>query len=121
MLESDVAVVYALWGVENIDGEDFEIWRQLPQTLFTEDGTLQYNFDFTLVDISVFMDGDFNLDLLGANYTDDWVIRVVVIPAQFQDTGRVINDFSDYHEVAKRFGITPKPVDDKYKNINRPN
>ena len=115
MLDSDVALVYALWGEE--DG--LEIWRQLPQSIFTVDGLLQYNFDFTVVDVSVFMEADFDMDVLGANYTDDWLFRVVVIPAQFQN-GRMANDFADYYEVVERFGLTANPVDVKYKNIVRP-
>ena len=49
-LSSDVALVYFLWDVVEIDGSDFEVWRQLPQSVLTQDGTLQYNFDFSMKD-----------------------------------------------------------------------
>ncbi len=120
MLESDVAIVYALWGTETVDGQELEIWRQLPQTVFTDDGLLLYNFDFTVSDVSVFMESDFPLTVLGPNLTDDWIFRVVVIPSQFNDNGRVSTDFSNYYEVVERFGLVHKPVDEKYKNIQRP-
>ncbi|MDN5213607.1 hypothetical protein QQ020_16160 [Fulvivirgaceae bacterium BMA12] len=120
MLDSDVALVYALWDTETVDGEELEIWRQLPQNIFTDDGLLQYNFDFTVSDVSVFLDAEFPLSTLGPNFTDDWVLRVVVIPAQFENNGRLATDYSDYRAVAERFGLTVNPVPDKYKKIKRP-
>lgn len=120
MLESDVAVVYALWGTEIVEGTELEIWRQLPQTVFTDNGLLQYNFDFTIADVSVFLESEFPLSTLGPDLTDDWVIRVVVLPAQFENNGRIATDFSDYYKVVEEFGLVNKPVDDKYKNIPRP-
>ncbi len=120
MLESDVAIVYALWGTETVNGTDLEIWRQLPQTVFTDDGLLLYNYDFTVSDVSVFMESDFSLSVLGPNLTDDWIFRVVVIPAQFHDNARTTTDFSNYYEVVEKFGLVNKPVDAKYKNIERP-
>lgn len=117
MLDSDVVLVYFLWGVDN----DLEIWRQLPQTLLLEEGTLLYNFDFTTNDVVVFMDADFNMDVLGANYTDEWVARVVVVPAQFADNGRIAGvDFSDYFAVKSHFNLPDIEVDEKYKSIVRP-
>lgn len=115
MLDSDVALVYALWGEEN----GLEIWRQLPQSIFTLDGIVQYNYDFTTADISVFMEADHDLNILGPSFKDDFIIRVVVIPAQFQN-GRTTNNYSDYYKVIEDLGITYKPVDSKYKNITRP-
>lgn len=102
-LDSDVAIVYLLWGVETIDGEDVEIWRQLPQNILTENGILQYNFDFTKYDVRLFLDAEFSLDELTAIDTDQWVARVVVVPGDFWNTGRI--DFSDYHEVQEILGL----------------
>ncbi|MDX1627695.1 MAG: collagen-like protein [Fulvivirga sp.] len=115
-LNSDVALVYFLWGVENIEGEDVEIWRQLPQTLLTENGTLQYNYDFTKYDVRLFLDADFSLDLLTANDTDEWIVRVVVVPGDFWNTsGRKAIDFSDYYEVKEKFGLPD--IDKSYDNL----
>lgn len=94
MLESDVMLVYFLWDIQ--DG--VEIWRALPQTLYFADGVLAYNFDFTKFDASVFLDGTVDFDGLGADYTDNWIARVVVVPAQFVN-GRTAIDFSDYDQV----------------------
>ncbi|MEO1254127.1 MAG: hypothetical protein AAFY41_04445, partial [Bacteroidota bacterium] len=77
MLESDVMLVYFLWEVTE---ENIEVWRAIPQTLYLTDGILEYNFDWTRFDASVFLDGTINLDMLGADFTDNWIARVVVVP-----------------------------------------
>jgi len=104
MLESDVALVYFLWEVDD-DGN--EIWRLLPQGVFTPDGLLQYNFDFTRLDASVFLDAEFNLDLLGASYLENWIARVVVVPGQFN--GRI--DYTDYNTVKSTFKLKEIELD----------
>lgn len=103
MLDSDVALVYFLWEVTN-DG--VEVWRALPQTLYFNDGTLVYNYDFTKFDVSVFLDGTVNFDGLGANSTDNWIARVVVVPGQF--AGRI--DYSDYEAVKEHFNLSPSKL-----------
>ncbi len=100
MLDSDVMLVFFLWDVQ--DG--VEVWRALPQQLFLQEGILMYNFDHTKFDANLFLDGTVNLDLLGADYTDNWIARVVVVPAQF--TGRASVDYSDYNQVKKAFGLS---------------
>jgi len=112
-LNSDVALVYLLWDIQEIDGEDVEIWRALPQTLLTSDGLLQYNYDFTKYDVRLFLDAEFSLDLLTAIDTDEWVVRVVVVPGDFWSaSGRI--DTSNYYEVAEALGL---PKLSKHKSI----
>ena len=106
-LASDVALAYLLWGVENVDGEDLEIWRPLPQTVLTEFGTLIYNYDFTLNDVRIFLDADFSLDQLGAIDTDDWVARVVVVPGDFWASGRIDSTIG-YYELIEMLDIQHK-------------
>jgi len=105
-LDSDVALVYLLWGVEtDSNGDPIEIWRQLPQTIFHPMGLLLYNYDFTLSDVRLFLDGEFNLDGLGAIDTDDWVVRIVVVPGEFWASGRSSIDHSDYQAVVEAYGL----------------
>ena len=73
----DVTLVYILWEQDN--GTD--IWRLLPQVLEFPEGQLQYNYDFTQTDVSIFLDGTINFNILGSEWTQDQVFRVVVIPA----------------------------------------
>ncbi|RJE74962.1 MULTISPECIES: hypothetical protein [Reichenbachiella] len=95
MLDSDVMMVYLLWEITD-DGT--EIWRALPQSLYFTDGILSYNFDFTKYDARVFLDGTVDLDGLGADLTDNWIARIVVLPAQFVNA-RTKLDYTDYNQV----------------------
>lgn len=99
---SDVALVYLLWEVDEVTGN--EIWRQLQQTLIIPEGILQYNFDFTPFDVNLFMDADFDLGILGAQDTDDWVVRVVVVPGDFVG-GRKAGAEISYQELEEKLGL----------------
>lgn len=101
MLDSDVMLVYLLW---EITENGTEVWRLLPQTLYLADGIVSYNYDFTKFDASVFMDGTVNLDALGADFTDNWIARVVVVPGQFN--GRSVIDYSDYNAVKEHLNLS---------------
>lgn len=117
MYNSDVVLVYLWYGIEEVDGEEVEIWRQLPHVEFVDpDGILQYHFDFTTKDVRLFLNANFDLALLDASYTDQWIARVVIVPGEFWDSGRI--DFSDYYAVKKALGL---PELDKSRNsIRRP-
>ncbi|MEQ8469934.1 MAG: hypothetical protein RIC35_02045 [Marinoscillum sp.] len=107
-LNSDVALVYFLWDTYTTDtNEEVEVWRQLSQNILTDDGVLQYNYDFSKYNVLLFMDAEFPLDMLGAADTDNWVVRVVVVPGGFWNSGRV--DFSDYKKVEEALGLPEIP------------
>jgi hypothetical protein len=105
-LESDVTLVYFLWEIEE---NGTEIWRPLPMTLFLQQGILQYSFDFTRNDVSVFMEANFPLNSLGANLTDDWIIRVVVVPGLFGTNGRYLApvNYDNYNNVKEYYNLQP--------------
>lgn len=109
MLESDMVLVYFLY--DYFEDEDLDLWRALPQTEFTDFGTLIYNFDFTLFDVNLFMDANFDLNLLGARYTDNWIARVVVVPGQFTN-GRTADpvDYKDYKAVMDYYNLTEENI-----------
>jgi hypothetical protein len=113
-LSSDVALVYLLWDVVEVDGVDTEVWRQIPQTILTNEGTLQYNFDFSLVDVRLFMDASFDMALLGAMDTDDWFARVVIVPGDFWSSGRLKSGEIQYNDLKEMLGLpelaVPKTV-----------
>jgi hypothetical protein len=101
---SDVALVYLLWDAYTTNsGEEVEVWRPLNQTLLTEDGTLMYKYDYSKYDAKIFLEADYSLDLLGAIDTDNWIVRVVVVPGDFWNSGRV--DISDYQAVEELLGL----------------
>ena len=104
-VDSDVALVYLLWDVTTDgNGNDLEVWRQVPQTILTSSGLLQYNFDFTKFDVHLFLAAEFDLGLLQPIDTDDWIVRVVVVPGTFWG-GRSGVDHSDYNAVKEAYGL----------------
>jgi len=74
---TDIIVAYILAG--EFEGKD--IWEPLPQTLFFNDGTLLYGYNYTLVDVGFFLDGTVNLDFLDVDFTQNITFRVAVLPA----------------------------------------
>lgn len=104
-LNTDVTLVYFLWDVqEGNGGEQIDVWRPLPQSVFIDGGTLLYNFDHTLADVKLFLDGTVDLDALTAIDTDDWIVRIVIVPAEFWN-GRSSIDFADYNSVVEAFDL----------------
>ena len=97
-------LVYLLW---EVDEDNREIWRLLPQGVFTPDGLLQYNFDHTQFDASVFLEAEFNLNLLGPSYLENWIARVVVVPAN--TIGRI--DYNDYDAVKAQYDLKATELD----------
>lgn len=108
--ESDAVLVYRLVGVDN----NRDIWRQLPQTYFFQEGVLMYNFDYTITDFAIFLDGPIDYALLPDEWSRDQVFRVIVLPSDFP-TSRI--DFSNYEEVTKMLGIS----DEDFQKVERKN
>jgi len=79
----------------------------LPQTYFLEGGALQYNFDFTFFDVLIFLDGTIDFATLDASYTQNQVLRIVVVPAAFATSGV---DLSNMNAVMKSLDLTPNDV-----------
>lgn len=102
---SDMILVYHLYDV--VDGAD--VWRLMPQTYyFDAGGELDYNFDFTRYDVSIFLDANFDLNTLSSGWTQNQTFRIVVIPAYFGKSGTV--DFNDYHATLKAYNIDPLKI-----------
>lgn len=85
VFESDAVLVYLLWDqAENPDGGDpIDIWRLLPQTRILDQGLLQYNYDHTFLDVTIFLESDFDLGTLLPGDTDNQIFRIAVVPASF--------------------------------------
>ncbi len=83
-----MVLVYLL---EETTADGLDVWSLLPQTFFTADGTLIYNFDHTAVDVSVYLFADFDLDFLGPEFTNNQIFRVAVVPADFAQSVDVFN------------------------------
>jgi len=79
VLDSDVIIAFVL--EDFIEQDDLEVWRQLPITEFNSRGTLLFDFDFTLVDVRIFLDANYNLSV--SDGFEGVLIRAVHIPANF--------------------------------------
>lgn len=75
--ESDVMLAYVL--EDYLEDDDLAVWRQLPITEFNDRGTLLFDFDFTLVDICIFLDADYQLG--AEDEFEQTLIRAVHVPA----------------------------------------
>lgn len=85
VFESDLVLVYILFEqTDDPDGGDpIDVWRLLPQTRILDQGLLQYNYDHTFFDVSIFLESDFDLSTLPAGDTDNQIFRIAVVPAEF--------------------------------------
>ena len=109
VFESDVVLVYLLWGqTEDGNGDAVDIWRLLPQTRLLDQGILQYNYDFTFFDVNIFLEADFDISILPAGDTDNQVFRIAVLPAEFAAGSKL--DRSNVKAVMNTLGVTEKDV-----------
>lgn len=89
--DTDVVLVYMLW--EQADGLD--VWRLMPQTILLPDGVLQYNFDYTVADVQIFLEGTTDFNQLLPAETNNQIFRIAVLPADFAAKKTVdINDIN---------------------------
>ncbi len=83
VFETDVVLVYLLFNqTEDSNGDPVDIWRLMPQTRILDQGLLQYNFDYTFFDVTMFLEADFDLATLMPGDTDNQVFRIAVLPAE---------------------------------------
>ncbi|MGJ8550369.1 hypothetical protein [Winogradskyella wichelsiae] len=99
VFENEVVLVYRLWDVTD---NGLDVWRLLPQTIFFDDGSdLVYNYDFTQKDVIVSLDSSSNLNNLGAEWTQNQIFRVIIVPASELDN----IDTSDFNSVINTTNI----------------
>lgn len=87
--DSDIVMVYLLWEQVEISGQTRDVWRALPQSIVLQEGILQYNFDYTVEDVQIFLDGDIDFNTLLPAEKDNQVFRIAVLPADFVDNKNI--------------------------------
>ena len=110
VFDSDVVLAYVL--EDYLPDEDLEVWRQLPLTEFNSSGTSIINFDYTFVDVRIFMDANYNL-----GSTDEYsglLIRAVHVPAGFISNQKAL-ELSE----AKSYSEVEKILDGKIRSLNK--
>src|SRR5690606_32910749 len=104
VFESDAVLVYRYMGSVNLDGGDSaDLWSQIPQNFFLPEGTIQYVFEHTFVDVELFIDGNFDLSTLSTEYTDNQIFRIVFVPSQFAEASKM--DLANIDNVMSALGI----------------
>jgi len=106
--DSDVILIYRLSGLIN---STTPIWQQIPRTLYTSKGELDYDFDFSKSDFTIYAGGNYDLSLT-PEFLNNQTFRIVIIPGAFSNTGKSVSkpDFSDYNEVIKAYNIDDSNV-----------
>jgi hypothetical protein len=108
VFESDIVLVFILWDqTEDSNGEAVDIWRLLPQTRILNQGILQYNYDHTFLDASIFLESDFDLGTLAPRDTENQVFRIAIMPADYA-SGKL--DRSNIASVMQTLGVTEKDI-----------
>ncbi|WBL23590.1 hypothetical protein [Zunongwangia sp. HRR-M8] len=103
---SDAVLVYLL--EKEDDGKD--VWTLLPQTFYLEGGgQMQYNYNHTLDDVNIYLQGNIALETLGEDFTVDQTFRIVIVPSGVLAKNNNI-DISDYKAVMKASNIRENAV-----------
>ena len=107
VFESDIVLVYILWD-QTDDAEPVDIWRLLPQTRLLDQGILQYNYDHTFFDVSIFLEADFDRETLQPGDTDNQVFRIAIVPAEYGQGARF--DRSNLQQVMELLDVEEKDI-----------
>ena len=99
---SDVILVYRLTGT--ISGST-PIWQSIPRTLYTTQGELDYDFDFSREDFTIYAGGNYNLALT-PEFLNNQTFRIVIVPAAFSKSITT----TDYFSVLKALNIEENQV-----------
>ncbi|WP_127136982.1 collagen-like protein [Flagellimonas oceanensis] len=104
VFESDAVLVYRHDGLIDLnDGSTADAWTQIPQNYFLNEGTIQYVFAHTFVDLELFIDGNFDLSGLSTDFTDDQLFRIVFVPSEFAQSADF--DASNIDNVMSKLNI----------------
>lgn len=100
----DVLLVYRLSGT--IDSKT-PIWQQIPRTIYFVGSTneLDYDFDFSVKDYSIYAKGNYNLSTTPA-YLNDQTFRIVIVPGELSKN---INS-KDYISVMSDLNLSENQV-----------
>ncbi len=102
---SDNLLIYRMTGTIN---STTPIWQLIPRTLYLTQGQLDYDYDFSKVDFTIYAGGNYDISTTPA-YLTNQTFRVVVIPGYFSNKMKTV-DTSDYNAVIKAYNIDDSNV-----------
>lgn len=114
IFDTDIVLVYILW---KQDGAT-DIWRLLPQTIVlkteyensSETDVLQYNFDYTVFDVQIFLEGTVDFSTLLPAEWQNQTFRIAVLPASSLAEKSV--DINDFNSILKASGLKLNTIKD---------
>jgi hypothetical protein len=107
----DMTLIYILWDeVPGNNGGTVDVWRLLPQTVYTSFGEFQYNYDATNGDARIFLDApsSFDFNNLSAADLNNQTFRIVVLPVEHQNNPLL--DITDYNSVMNLAGLSNSDI-----------
>lgn len=99
--DADVILIYRLSGI--IDSQT-PIWQLIPRTLYLDQGELDYDYDFSKEDFTIYAGGTYNLALT-PSYIQQQTFRIVIIPGYFSGKPSKVVDKNDYNAVIEAYNI----------------
>lgn len=99
---SDVVLIYRLSGTINSSSP---IWQPIPRTLFLTQGELDYDFDFSKEDFTIYAGGTYNLSLT-PQYLNNQTFRIVIVPGSFSTSV----DISNYNAVMSALNVNESQI-----------
>ena len=103
--DSDNILIYRLSGT--IDPQT-PIWQLIPRTLYLNEGELDYDYDFSPVDFTIYAGGTYDLEQT-PQYLDNQTFRIVIIPGYFSNRSTAV-DLNDYNAVIQAYGIDESKI-----------
>ncbi len=104
IFDSDNILIYRMAGTVNATTP---VWQLIPRTLFLNEGELDYDFDFSRVDFTIYAGGTYNLATT-PQFIQNQTFRIVIIPGYFSKNHEL--DFNDYNSVIKAFNFDDSKV-----------
>ncbi len=104
--DSDIVMVYILWEQVETNNGVLDVWRALPQTVFLQEGVIQYNFDYSVGDVKIFIEETVGNLLPGE--TENQTFRIAVIPAIEYENKSI--DLQNFNSVLKSLNLSDDSI-----------
>ncbi|MGJ8683561.1 MAG: dihydrolipoamide dehydrogenase [Nonlabens sp.] len=111
VFDTDMTLIYILWDeVPGNNGGTVDVWRLLPQTVYTDFGEFQYNYDATNGDATIFLDAPSTFDFndLAPGDLDNQTFRIVILPVDL--ASNPLLDITDYNSVMNLAGLNSQDI-----------
>ncbi len=103
---SDNILIYRMSGIIN---SSTPIWQLIPRTLFLPEGELDYDYDFSRQDFTIYAGGTYNLATTPGFITNQ-TFRIVIVPGYLSNRGGSVIDYEDYNAVIKAYNIDDSKI-----------